>query len=68
MLIDGCERDLMQYHYESFDDLKDYCYSVASVVGLMCIEIFGYKYEDLYENDKAMGTKVILSIPIKHKF
>ena len=29
---------------------------------------FGYTYEDLYENNEASGTKVILSIPIKHKF
>jgi ligand-binding sensor domain-containing protein len=29
---------------------------------------FGYKYEDLYENNEAIGTKVILTIPIKHKF
>ena len=29
---------------------------------------FGYKYEDLYENNESTGTKVILSIPIKHKF
>ena len=30
---------------------------------------FGYKYEDLCdENKEAIGTKVILSIPIKHKF
>jgi len=29
---------------------------------------FGYKYEDLYENNEAVGTKVILSMPIKRKF
>jgi len=29
---------------------------------------FGYDYEDLYENGDAIGTKVILKIPIKHKF
>ncbi len=29
---------------------------------------FGYKYEDLHENNEAIGTKVILTIPIKHKF
>jgi len=29
---------------------------------------FGYTYEDLYENNEATGTKVILSIPVKHKF
>lgn len=27
----------------SFDDLKQYCYYVASVVGLVCIRIFGYE-------------------------
>lgn len=45
-LIDGCRRDLVQTRYETFDDLKSYCYSVASIVGLISIEIFGYKYED----------------------
>ena len=45
-LIDGCRRDLRQNRYETWDELKDYCYSVASVVGLMSIEIFGYKYEE----------------------
>ncbi len=29
--------------YQTFDDLKRYCYSVASVVGLVCIHIFGYR-------------------------
>lgn len=29
---------------------------------------FGYTYEDLYANNEAVGTKVILTIPIKHKF
>jgi 15-cis-phytoene synthase len=28
--------------YESFEDLRRYCYLVASVVGLVCIRIFGY--------------------------
>lgn len=30
-------------HYESFDQLYDYCFHVASVVGLVCIKIFGYR-------------------------
>ena len=29
--------------YESFDQLYDYCYHVASVVGLVCIRVFGYR-------------------------
>lgn len=45
-LIDGCRRDLVQSRYNTFEDLKTYCYSVASVVGLISIEIFGYKYEE----------------------
>jgi phytoene synthase len=30
-------------HYQTFDDLYLYCYRVASVVGLICIQIFGYQ-------------------------
>lgn len=29
-------------HYKTFEDLRQYCYRVASVVGLVCIHIFGY--------------------------
>jgi phytoene synthase len=42
-LIKGMEMDLQKNRYKNFDDLLVYCYRVASTVGLMCIEIFGYK-------------------------
>lgn len=42
-LISGMEQDLLKKRYQNFDDLKDYLYKAASTVGLMCIEIFGYK-------------------------
>lgn len=42
-LIKGVEMDLQVNRYSSFDELLQYCYRVASTVGLMCIEIFGYK-------------------------
>src|ERR1700736_1774922 len=29
--------------YKTFEDLRLYCYRVASVVGLVCIRIFGYR-------------------------
>jgi 15-cis-phytoene synthase len=29
--------------YQTFDELRQYCYGVASVVGLVCIKIFGYR-------------------------
>jgi phytoene synthase len=41
-LISGMEDDLYNNRYRTFDELYDYCYRVASVVGLMCIEIYGY--------------------------
>ena len=42
-LIQGCEMDLVANRYETFQDLELYCYRVASVVGLLSIEIFGYE-------------------------
>ncbi len=45
-LIDGCRTDLVRNTYDTFEDLKEYCYGVASIVGLISIEIFGYKYEE----------------------
>ena len=42
-LIDGVEMDLTVRHYSTFADLRRYCYGVASTVGLISIEIFGYR-------------------------
>ena len=42
-LLKGCEMDLVRNRYEDFEALENYCYHVASVVGLLSIEIFGYK-------------------------
>src|SRR5882762_7008376 len=42
-LIRGVEMDLEIKRYETYEQLEQYCYRVASVVGLLSIEIFGYK-------------------------
>jgi phytoene synthase len=42
-LIRGVEMDLTRQRYATFDELYQYCYRVASTVGLVCIEIFGYQ-------------------------
>jgi len=42
-LIKGCEMDLDVKRYENFEQLELYCYRVASAVGLLSIEIFGYR-------------------------
>ena len=42
-IIDGMEMDLNQQQYADFKSLQLYCYRVASVVGLLAAEIFGYR-------------------------
>ena len=42
-IIDGVEMDLSRTRYQTFSELYEYCYRVASLVGLVCIEIFGYQ-------------------------
>ena len=42
-IIDGVEMDLGNVRYETFEGLRLYCYRVASAVGLVSIEIFGYR-------------------------
>ena len=42
-LIQGCEMDLDTLRYENYEQLERYCYRVASVVGLLSVEIFGCK-------------------------
>lgn len=42
-IIAGVEMDLSAARYATFDELRVYCYRVASAVGLVSIEIFGYR-------------------------
>ncbi len=42
-IMDGVEMDLTIARYETFAELRQYCYRVASAVGLVSIEIFGYR-------------------------
>jgi 15-cis-phytoene synthase len=42
-LIEGVEMDLVCSRYQTFDALSEYCRRVASAVGLICLEIFGYR-------------------------
>ena len=58
-LIDGVEMDLTRSRYETFDDLYSYCYRVASAIGLICIEIFGYT------NPKTRDYAVNLGIALQ---
>ena len=42
MVLEGQLKDLTGAQYETFSDVRDYCYHVASTVGLICISVWGY--------------------------
>lgn len=42
-LIEGMAMDIETARYRSFEALRGYCYRAASAIGLICIEIFGYR-------------------------
>ncbi len=42
-MLDGQLLDQDETRYKTFDELYDYCYKVASVVGLTCIQVWGYE-------------------------
>jgi phytoene synthase len=54
-LIDGAEMDLSVNRYQTFDDLYQYCYRVASVVGLVCIHIFGFQDDQAKNYAESCG-------------
>ena len=60
-LIRGMEMDLHKKRYETFEELVEYCYKVASTVGLMCSEIFGYKNERTKEYAVNLGIALQLT-------
>jgi len=55
-LLNGMEMDLVKTRYASFAELEQYCYRVAGVVGLMCIEIFGYTRPETRIYAERLGT------------
>ncbi|MEO5894583.1 MAG: squalene/phytoene synthase family protein [Vicinamibacterales bacterium] len=67
-LIEGVEMDLAVRRYETFEDLHEYCIRVASAVGLMCLEIFGYEdpRSRLYATDLGVAlqlTNILRDVP-----
>ena len=54
-MISGMEDDFHQNRYETFEELYSYCYRVASTVGLVCIEIYGYDDLEAREFSESWG-------------
>src|SRR5690606_9903805 len=59
-IIDGMEMDLDIHRYADFHALQLYCYRVASVVGLLSAEIFGYtdRHTLRYAHDLGMAFQL----------
>lgn len=60
-LMKGVVQDTHIKRYKTFDDLYVYCYRVASTVGLMASEIFGYTDEKTLEYAEALGIAMQLT-------
>ena len=61
-LVDGVGVDLTARRYADFDVLKAYCYGVASIVGLISIEVFGYEGgEDARRHAADLGIALQLT-------
>ncbi len=60
-VIDGVEVDLTQSRFADWEELRSYCYKVASVVGLICIEVFGYEDEQARDYAVDMGIAMQLT-------
>lgn len=60
-IIDGVEMDLTKNRYANFEELREYCYRVASVVGLVSTQIFGYRDERAKEYAVDLGLAMQLT-------
>ncbi len=60
LLLEGVQMDLEKNRYKNFEELYDYSYKVASVVGLMTSEVFGYEDESalLYAVDLGIAMQL----------
>jgi 15-cis-phytoene synthase len=60
-LLQGVEMDLDIKRYEDYEQLELYCYRVASVVGLLSIEVFGYQAPACRDYAIALGKALQLT-------
>lgn len=60
-VLSGVESDLVKSRYNDFDELRRYCYQVASAVGLICIHIFGFNHARAKEHAVDLGLAMQLT-------
>ena len=60
-LVDGVAMDASPRRYATFADLEPYCHRVASAVGLICAEIFGYREARVRDYARELGVALQLT-------
>jgi phytoene synthase len=60
-LVDGVAMDAAGTRYATFADLEPYCHRVASAVGLICAEIFGYRERLVLDYARDLGVALQLT-------
>lgn len=60
-LIDGVGMDAQPLRFRTYDELEPYCHRVASSVGLMCAEIFGYSDPAVLTYARDLGVALQLT-------
>ncbi|MCL4848002.1 MAG: presqualene diphosphate synthase HpnD [Acidobacteria bacterium] len=68
-LIDGVAMDVTPRRYPTFDDLREYCYRVASTVGLISVAIFGARTAEAGTYAERLGlalqlTNILRDVPV----
>ncbi|MFN3704834.1 MAG: phytoene/squalene synthase family protein [Thermoflexales bacterium] len=64
-LIDGCEMDLTISRYETWEQLRHYCYCVASTVGLISMHIIGLVRTDPQSRATAEAAAIDLGVALQ---
>ncbi len=60
-LIQGVAQDVVKNRYETFEELTEYCYHVASTVGLMSMFVIGFKNEKAFPYAIRLGVALQLT-------
>lgn len=61
-VIDGAEMDLTPRRYAEFPALRDYCYKVASVVGLSCLHLWGFRSDSGRAEELGVACGIALQL------
>jgi len=61
LLIEGVRQDLDKTRFADFQEVYDYSYKVASVVGLMTSEVFGYSSKEALQRAVDLGIAMQLT-------